>query len=684
MSARRRVLLRNIALFAALLLPIVVLFTPTYSAAAVTTVAVTTTADSVDGDVGSLMLLDASPGPDNAISLREALLAAEATPAGDPIRITFNLSTNDHGYDLASGTWRILLNYAPSALLPALDRGNLEVDATTQLSVGGLPAVIIDGFEVVEGAGQSNGFVIHSANNIIKGLALINFYDSAVVLTGNQAIENTIAACSIGRSLRGSVDLPGYIGVEIRDGASGNVIGGLNPKDGNLIASNVNAGVLLNGTDTRENRVLKNTIGSDLNRVFGSNQRGVALIDGAHDNQIQTNTISGNTFGIYLRAATDNQIGGNQIGVLSDGQTANPNTEGGIYLVGGAAGNQIGGVAAGGRNIISANDGPGVYIANTGSDNNQVLGNYIGLAADGITPRGNLRQGVLIAVSAAHNQIGGSNADDANVIVYNGMGGVRIDSNQNIVRGNMIGIAANLTTPLGNQLHGIRLNGNQNQVIANTIAYNQGAGVVLTGLENSLAQNRIRNNAIAGACVNGDESVLTNNVISSNGMAGGTAGECLISGGIIITGNQANVNNNAILNNGGSGVIVQQGDRNTLSSNSISGNGDGILLREGGNIAIEPPNITTVAQFAVSGMACPACIVEVFVDSGSQGRDLLGHIVADANGKFMLSLATALPAGNVSATLTDANGNTSPFDVVPGLPSRAISYQISLPLVKTP
>ena len=53
----------------------------------------------------------------------------------------------------------------------------------------------------------------------------------------------------------------------------------------------------------------------------------------------------------------------------------------------------------------------------------------------------------------------------------------------------MIGVAPNLSTPLGNQLHGVRLNGNLNQVIGNTIAYNQGAGIEFKDIQKFAKEN---------------------------------------------------------------------------------------------------------------------------------------------------------------------------------------------------
>src|SRR5262249_30622716 len=52
-------------------------------------VIVTTTVDLVDGDISSIAALNASPGPDGVVSLREATMAADNTPSStdDPTLI---------------------------------------------------------------------------------------------------------------------------------------------------------------------------------------------------------------------------------------------------------------------------------------------------------------------------------------------------------------------------------------------------------------------------------------------------------------------------------------------------------------------------------------------------------------------------------------------------------------------
>lgn len=645
-------------------------------------IAVTTTDDVVDGDTTTLSALEADPGPDQAISLREAILAAEAEPGATPLTITFQLSVADGGYDVNTETWLIRLTGSPSALLPPLARGGVTIDATTQ--AGGSPAVIIDGIEVAEAAGSSNGFVIQSAHNALRGMSMINFYDSAIVLDGAGATDNTISAMQIGESARGVADL-NYIGVELRDGAARNTIGGAGAADGNAISASLNAGVLLSGADTQENQVIGNQIGPGMLPGAPANEFGVSILGDARHNLIARNVIGGNTYGIYLRNAEHNQIAGNTIGLAGDGMTPLPNTQGGIYITGGSSENQIGGINAADRNLIGANGGPGIYIANAGSDFNQIQGNYIGLSADGLTPRGNLRQGVLIAFGAANNLIGGGTASAGNVIVYNGLGGVRLDSDNNQVLNNLIGVAPDQSTPLGNQLNGVRISGQGNQVSKNMIAFNQLVGVLAGGSANTIHENEIRQNALAGVCVTGAENSLLANAIAENGGSTLISSECQITSGVYITGTGTLLEQNSILDNNGPGVVISQGDSNTLTANSISGNHDlGILLSEGGNTAIAPPQITSVSASAVRGVACPGCTVELFSDSGGQGREALSSAIADASGAFTCALPPLPLRGYLTATLTDAGGNTSSFSIPAGAPPPRVTYEIGLPVVASP
>jgi parallel beta-helix repeat protein len=440
----------------------------------------------------------------------------------------------------------------------------------------------------------------------------------------------------------------------------------------------------MSGTNTRDNTVAGNWIGIGMKGNVYSNAVGVSIRDGAGENVIGStlrgNLISGNTQGISLYNSNDNQVIGNLIGLGTDGQTPVANQNGGILLFGGASGNQIGGSAAGERNTIAANGGQGIYISGTGSDSNSILGNYIGVAADGSTPRGNLRQGILVAYDAHETLIGGSATGQGNVIAYNGLGGVRLDSDQNTVVGNLIGVAADGITPLGNQFNGIRVGGNENVIgPGNLIANNQIAGVVITGNQVTVQGNRLVANATAGMCVTGTHTQLIANEITANGANGPLSDECVIRAGLVMTGTQTLVQGNTILDNQAPGIVVSQGIRNRLVANSISNNQiSGIALRDGGNVALAAPTITAASQTQIDGIGCANCTIEVFGDDGDQGRDLLGTTTADPQGQFHLTLARVSFRKYATATNTDANGNTSPFAQPVPLP-----ISLFLPLVVT-
>ena len=71
------------------------------------------------------------------------------------------------------------------------------------------------------------------------------------------------------------------------------------------------------------------------------------------------------------------------------------NTGSGITVYDGASNNTIGGAAQGAGNVISGNLGEGIYIVGAGVLNNLVQGNLIGIGADATTPVGNKLSGVF-------------------------------------------------------------------------------------------------------------------------------------------------------------------------------------------------------------------------------------------------------------------------------------------------
>jgi hypothetical protein len=115
---------------------------------------------------------------------------------------------------------------------------------------------------------------------------------------------------------------------------------------------------------------------------------------------------------------------------------------------------------------------------------------------------------------------------------------------------------------------------------------------------------------------------------------------------------------------------------NSVTTNSIHSNGGlGIDNVAGGNLELSSPVITAVSVAQVSGTACPGCTVEVFSDDEDEGRIFEGSTVADGSGNWSLHVSPAGP--NVTATATDAAGNTSEFSA----PVAVWRNRVYLPLV---
>lgn len=672
--------------------------------AATTTITVTTTRDEMDGDTSSFEELIDEPGGEG-ISLREALTAASAEPPGPLLHVHFAIPNSDSGYDASTRTWRIRPDYLA---LPALTRGNIVIDGATQpgAELVSYPVIVLDGTDVYEGASGLNGLTIASAGNVIRRLALVSFWDAGIVIEGASARDNVIAGCFIsilpdGINLNGP---PSYYGIDIRNGAYQNLIGGSAAADRNIISGNDYAGIRIDGSATISNTIAGNWIGVDASgmRAKRNVYYGVVVSGGAHGNAIgrpdNGNVISGNNYGIMIMGARENSIVGNVIGLARDRSTPIGNREGGVFLVDGASKNIVGGETVVERNIISGN-GYGIFIGQYYETTplvarlNHVLGNYIGVDSTGILPRGNTREGIMLDEYVEAAIIGGDAAGAGNVIAYNGGNGIIVAGIANRIAHNRIGVGADGMTPLGNQRHGALILGDGTIIgPSNTFAANQLSGLLIEGDNTFVHENAIHHNTRSGMCVRGDGSTIISNTVRFNqAIASPWDGfdaqrdDCSIMSGIVLTGtSQTLISSNMISNNAAPGVTISGGVRNRVSSNSITANtGGGILLINGANRGIAPPTIQVVDQTEVRGVACRDCRVEIFADPDDQGQEFLGVARASAeDGTFSFLIASsALASLQITATNIDADGNTSSFAAGVDIPSPPITHTIHLPLV---
>ena len=228
------------------------------------------------------------------------------------------------------------------------------------------------------------------------------------------------------------------------------------------------------------------------------------------------------------------------------------------------------------------------------SGNNTIIGNWIGVGNDGVTPRPNAANGVHV-VDAPANTIGGMTPLAANVVSGNVGEGVRIDgtlATGNVVTGNFIGTTATGTGPLGNSASGVFIRrAPGNSVIGNTVRFNIGfAGVAIcgnlggfcggddagaqtsNGNGNAVHGNFIDGNAGIGLSLDGVANTLVGTVAGNNISGNGINGVLIF--GVGATGNQ--LASNAINGNTGNGVqIVGAGNTgNRVQGNSFTGNTD--------------------------------------------------------------------------------------------------------------
>jgi parallel beta-helix repeat protein len=314
----------------------------------------------------------------------------------------------------------------------------------------------------------------------------------------------------------------------------------------------------------------------------------------------------------------------------------------------------IGGAAPGAGNLISGNTDAGMLLGIGGRF--LVQGNLIGTDAAGLHA---LANGVGIILSGDDNTIGGTTANERNVISGNTNDGVDLyGSRWNQVLGNYIGVDTRNVGLLGNAT-GVSVSGDGNRIGA-IGGVGKGGNVIAGNREDGLGISASGGNDVEG------------NVIAKN-HGNGVSVDCACA---LITGN-------SITSNGGDGVCVESCGHATILSNSITGNaGLGIRLTQGGNNDQAAPVLSVVLPTGVnqgevvlgSLTSTPSTTftLQFFSDSPSgasgsaQGRTLLGSLTVqtDATGQASFSFTSLVPVAIgdvVTATATSASGDTSQF-----------------------
>jgi uncharacterized repeat protein (TIGR01451 family) len=329
--------------------------------------------------------------------------------------------------------------------------------------------------------------------NVISGNA-----GDGVHINGSGTMSNTVTGNYVGTTVDGTDTVEnGHVGVRVCEGAERNTIGGETVGERNVISGNAEDGVRI--TDATHNTVTGNYIGiavDDGTSAVPNGHAGVC-VDGESDNNTigPDNVISGNTEeGIVLEGvnAVINDILGNLIGTDAGGTTGVPNGESGVSLTS-ARHNTVGGYTTAERNVISGNDRHGVHLTGGNVEENDVVGNYIGTTADGMSALGNDQYGVFLEAGEDHGVEGNViSANEHGVVI----GGGAWNARSNTIISNTVGLTADGVSPLGNAGNGvyIRRPGQSNDVADNHIAHNGSNGVEVSG--SGAVDNRITHNSI--------------------------------------------------------------------------------------------------------------------------------------------------------------------------------------------
>ena len=333
-----------------------------------------------------------------------------------------------------SGTETIALKSA----LPKITHSVL-IDGTTEPGYGTTPLIVLNGTNASTTADPDPvGLELQADNSTLKGLVIDDFLNGGVKL-------DTASGTTAGADFADAIT-DDYIGVT----AAGNVAA---PND----------------------------------------SFPVQLTDGAYDNSITGDVISGNNSvtgaGVHLNDDSHNNVvAGDKIGTDATGTVALPNAGSGVIIDLGSYDNTIGGTTAAAANVISANKYDGVHIES--GPGNVVEGNFIGTDLTGTHALGNGEDGVDIDSAATGNIIGGTVGGARNIISANVWQGIDLNTAvRNVVLGNYVGTDYTGSKPLGNKLDGVIIQesasgntvGGTTSTAGNTISYNSGNGVALSG-----------------------------------------------------------------------------------------------------------------------------------------------------------------------------------------------------------
>ncbi len=557
-----------------------------------------------------LTTADTGPG-----SLHAAIQAAE-DHAG-PDTVVFAIPESDAGFDAGKGAWRINIITA----LPAFLDGGTFVDGNSQTRFGGNknaqgPEIWLFGQNAPF---ETPGFTIRSPYNRFTDLTIGAFPGYHFRIIGADAHHNVIQGCYLGLDPTGrfSYKIVKSEGIRLDQEAHHNVIGGPAAYERNLISG-----------------------------MYGR----AIYLDKSHYNIIQGNYIGVKKNGL-------DPAGNGWTNVWQAYPTEHrPDALEGVFITNSSRGNLIGGLESGCGNVIAANLRAGVRLEATGSDSNRIIGNYIGVAADGETAMANGEAGLWIAnISTGRGPA--YNIIEGNVISGNFSSGIQMrwGGHHNTVCRNLIGLNADGSRALPNSHNGIYFFGRPDKGYPQ---YNE------VGPDNVILADGEDSANDPWAAVRIDDPESSYNQIFSNYLgrnADGTVVSTHNSGVYMSKGAHHNtVGPNNTISGNRYGVWIRHDSTvcNTITANRIAGMEEAaIFLQDEANSNIPAPEIVSASPTLVSGRTIANGIVELFSGPPGETDQFLAQVDADTAGNF--TWQGMMGESWVTATVRDSAGNSS-------------------------
>jgi hypothetical protein len=620
----------------------------------------------ISGNAGSGILITGSGSTGNVF--QGNFIGTDATGtmalgnASNGVQITSGATGNTIG-----GTAQIIPVANYSFENPVLSSGNFTTTSPPGWTLSGLGGVshLVVGTEVNS---VPDGVQVGYAGNTVGGGSLFQDVGVPVRVGATYTLDVYVGSRKEGYSAHYLVEL--LAGSATIGSASGTV----SPGTGDFF----NVSIVAVGSGSGDLRIRLTETGSS-QTLFDD----VRLAQAGAGNLISGNLADGVDL---ANNAAGNMVQGNYIGTNAAGTGAIPNGGDGVLITSGSTNNTIGGATAGAGNVISGNAGNGIDLVGSGTSNDLVQGNIVGLNAAGNSAIPNVASyGVFIRAGATNNTIGGTTTAARNILSGNGYAGVGIydgATSGNLVQGNYIGTDITGSTAVGNSAFGavIAYGASGNTIggttagARNIISGNNYGGIDLfgSGTSGNLVQGNYIGTAIDGATAlpNLVVGVFVRAGVTNNTIGGTTTGERnVISGnggngvwisdsgtsGNVVQGNYigTDVTGTVKLPNSKSGVLINNGaSGNTIGGASSVDPSTGKLSGAGNLIS---GNLNSGIQME---QTTGNVIQGNFIGTDATGEVAMGN---DPTGFFdmidVLEGSSSNTIGGVSAR--DANGNLS-------------------------